>query len=329
MTVTKLAFIGDVMLGRLVDEQIPQRAPESFWGTALPVLRSADAVFANLECAISDRGCPWSRTPKTFFFCARPQAVDVLKAAGIRYVSLANNHILDYEEDAFHDTLMHLDDAGIAHAGAGRTAAEAMMPARLEIGGMKIGVIALTDNEQPFAARHDCCGTYYTEISDDPSVLAPLKAIIDGLRRDGANLIVLSPHWGPNMVLHPPQAFRHFARAAVDAGIDVLHGHSAHVFQGVEIFAGRPILYDTGDVLDDYAVDRILHNDWSFIFMIEIDRAIPVQLTMFPLRLSFARVDLATGREANDIMGRMAGLCSAFGTRPVQSDGMLRLDISS
>ena len=67
-----LAFIGDVMLGRGVNEEIAQRSPESFWGNVLPILQGADAVIANLECAITQHTQKCSRTPKVFYFRAEP-----------------------------------------------------------------------------------------------------------------------------------------------------------------------------------------------------------------------------------------------------------------
>src|SRR4029453_9823166 len=87
-----LALIGDVMLGRGVAEEIAHRAPESFWGDTLPLLRQADLVVAGLECAITTHPVPWTRTPKVFHFKAPPRATAVLKAGGMQLVSLANNH---------------------------------------------------------------------------------------------------------------------------------------------------------------------------------------------------------------------------------------------
>ncbi|MEH2309063.1 CapA family protein [Nostoc sp.] len=85
-----LAFIGDVMLGRGVNEEIPQRSAESFWGDVLPILRGVDAVIANLECAITQNTQECRRTPKVFHFRADPAAVEVLRAANIQCVNLAN-----------------------------------------------------------------------------------------------------------------------------------------------------------------------------------------------------------------------------------------------
>src|SRR5215472_219175 len=91
MTTTSvtLAFVGDLMLGRGVSAMFSTRAPETFWGGALPALRSADAVIANLESPITEAASEWRRTWKAFRFRAAPSAVDVLRAGNIRCVNLA------------------------------------------------------------------------------------------------------------------------------------------------------------------------------------------------------------------------------------------------
>ena len=325
-TVT-LALVGDVMLGRLVNERIAVRPPEAFWGDVLPVLKAADAVFANLECAITEHRQPWSRAFKVFHFRADPAATEVLRAANIRFVSLANNHSLDFEEQGLLDTLGHLDAAEIAHAGAGRNIAEAMAPAVVEVAGLAVGVIALTDNEPLFAAGLDRPGTYYTEIRADREVLDPIAARVAQLRAEGADLVVLTAHWGPNMVAAPRPRFRAFARAALALGVDLFHGHSAHVFQGVEVRDGGLILYDTGDFLDDYAVDPELRNDWSFVFLVEADAQGLRGLRMIPVRIDMARVGLAAGTEFEAIRDRMRARSAEFGTTLEITDEGLTLAI--
>ncbi len=309
-----LAFVGDVMLGRAVNVKIAERPPEVFWGDVLAILRSADAVFANLECAITEHERRWSRRRKMFHFRADPAAADVLAAANIRFVSLANNHVLDFEEQGLFDTLRRLDAAGIEHAGAGRNLDEAMRPAMINVGGFKVGVISITDNEPLFAAKPGRPGTYYTEIRADPDTLTPIAERAAQLRAEGADLVVLSAHWGPNMVPEPPPRFRRFARAVLASGVDLFHGHSAHVFQGVEVRGGGLILYDTGDFLDDYIVDPELRNDWSFVFLVEADSQGLRRLRMIPVKLGFARVDLAAGVESEAIIKLMQERSAGFGT---------------
>lgn len=308
----RLAIVGDVMLGRLVSREIARRAPESFWGDVLPVLTGADAVLANLECAISDRGAPWTRTPKAFHFCAEPGAIGILQAAGVRYVSLANNHVLDYGEDALRDTLDLLDNAGIAHAGAGETLEQAQRPARFRAKGLSISAFSLTDNEPPFAATVGRPGTCYVDLNVHPQPW-PGADEIAAERAAGTDIVVVSAHLGPNMVTRPSARLRIFKRRLLQAGIDIIHGHSAHVFQGVEPEGRKIILHDTGDFLDDYAVDQFVRNDWSFLFLLDVDPQGVRRLVRRPVVLDFAEVNLARGKAFDAICAWMSEESKLFG----------------
>lgn len=321
---TTLALAGDVMLGRLVSDAIQQVAPQQPWGDVLPILTAADARIINLECAITTYTAPWTRTPKVFHFGAHPTAISVLRAAHISAVSLANNHILDFNEEGLFDTLRYLDEAGIAHAGAGRIIEDAQRPALFYSNGSRIGLIAITDNEAPFAATANRPGTYYLPAETDHATLAQLKLSIQAARDAGADLVVLSNHWGPNMVLHPPRRFCEFAHAAIELGVDVYYGHSAHLFQGVEIYGGKPILYDCGDFIDDYAIDPTLRNDWSFLFVLTLENSKLTQLELWPVTLSeIAEVKLAEEPERAQIVRRMRELSGAFGTEFDDREGRL------
>jgi poly-gamma-glutamate capsule biosynthesis protein CapA/YwtB (metallophosphatase superfamily) len=311
MTMTTLALTGDVMLGRGVNETLPDVRPEEPWGDVLPLLLSADLRIINLECAITEHKRPWSRTSKVFHFRADPLAIEVLRAAGVDACSLANNHTLDFEEKGLLDTLEHLEEAGIRYAGAGRNLEEAARPALLKGG---VALVAFTDNEPPFASGPDKPGTNYLPVSVEPGVLRRVEEAIEAAREAGANTVVFSNHWGPNMVERPREIFRRFARAVVDRGADVYYGHSAHVFQGVEIYRGKPILYDTGDFIDDYAVDPKLRNDRSFLFLVGVEGGDLRRLELFPVALPYARVELARGNEREAILERMVDLSAEMGT---------------
>ena len=306
-----LALTGDVMLGRGVNETLRSMRPEEPWGDVLPLLSSADLRILNLECAITEHRRPWSRTHKVFHFRADPLAIGVLTAARVDACSLANNHTLDFEEQGLLDTLVHLETAGIRYVGAGRNQEEAARPVLLEGG---VALVAFTDNEPPFAARPDKPGTNYLPVSLEPEVLRRVEEAIEAAREAGANTVVISNHWGPNMVERPKESFRRFARAVVDRGADVYYGHSAHVFQGVEIYRGKPILYDTGDFIDDYAVDPALRNDRSFLFCVSVEGGDLRRLELFPVALPYAKVELARGTEQGAILDRMVGLSAEMGT---------------
>jgi poly-gamma-glutamate capsule biosynthesis protein CapA/YwtB (metallophosphatase superfamily) len=325
-----LALMGDVMLGRRVAEALNYHmGPEEPWGGVMALLDAADLRIINLECAITDNEQPWTRTAKVFHFRTPPSAIETLRTARIDACSLANNHTLDFEEQGLLDTLEHLDAAGIRHAGAGRNQEEAVDPAILIVPGEhthRVALLAFTDNEPSFAAGLDRPGTNYLPVSLRPEVLRRVERAVSDVREVGVDTVLFSNHWGPNMVQRPKEIFRRFARAVIDLGVDIYYGHSAHVFQGVEIYRGKPILYDTGDFIDDYAVNRKLRNDWSFLFRVSVEEGRLERLDLIPVKLSYARVDLATGGEREIILDRMEYLSAEMGTVFARREGSLVLE---
>src|SRR5262249_36254927 len=129
------------------------------------------------------------------------------------------------------------------------------------------------------------------------------------LRADGADLVVLALHWGPNMRTRPPIWFRVFAHAAIDRGVDILHGHSAHVFHGVERYREGLILYDTGNFIDDYWKFPLRKTHWSFVFLLEIGTARRWRLRLVPVHVHTpdhrSAMSLAKGDAAAAICARM------------------------
>ena len=329
----RLGFTGDVMLGRLVNQHQQNRPPEAVWGGMLDRLRSLDGLFVNLECCLSTRGRPWSRTYRPFHFRADPSwAIPALRRAGVDWVALANNHVLDYGQEALTDTLEHLDRAGIAHAGAGRTLSAAREPSLVAVadGALTVGLVSFTDNTPEYAADIDSPGTAHVEIDHtDARTRTAIREALTTLHAAEPDLTVASLHWGPNMVESPPASFRDFARWLIDEGVDVVHGHSAHVFQGIEVYEGRPICYDTGDFVDDYAVDPELRNDRSFLFELRVDRdGVPQELRLLPTEIREFAVQRAEPVPAQWSRERMRTLSEPFGTSFERDDGELRLSLS-
>lgn len=313
----KILLVGDVMLGRLVNEVLQKESPEYPWGDTLDIFRKTDLRICNLECVISDKGQPWTITPKVFHFRSDRKNAGVLKKAQINMVSLANNHVLDYEEEALLDMLETLDRKGIEHAGAGINSVEASSLAVSEIPGQKsifkVGMIAFTDNEQEWEAI-DQPGVFYVPVDLKDKRAQVLIKEIEKAKKD-VDILIVSAHWGPNWGYRPEFQHIPFAKALIDAGADIIFGHSAHVFQGVEIYKGKPILYSTGNFIDDYAVDKIERNDQSFIYLMEIEGEKIVRLKLCPTVIRNMQARKAQGSEKIEIVAKMKDLCSEFDTR--------------
>lgn len=312
----RIALAGDVMLGRLVNEQLRYRPPAHPWGDTLPLFRAADVRISNLECVISNRGRRWTATPKVFHFRSDAKNVAVLEAAGMDAVSLANNHVLDYGYEALLDMFGLLEKAGIRYAGAGRDDRAACAPAVLRVKGLRVGLLAFTDNEPDWEARPDRPGTCYVPVDLKD---ARARRLLEAVRRADpqTDVLIVSAHWGGNWGYEPPPEHIPFGRALVEAGADIVFGHSAHVFRGIEIYRGRPILYSAGDFVDDYMVDEVERNDESFLFVIEAGEQRVQALRLYPVLIRYLQARRAAGADAARIAARMRGLCARFGTQAV------------
>ena len=307
----KLALAGDTMLGRMVAERLESDPPQALIARELvEIACEADVCVLNLECCISRRGAPFPG--RVFHFRAPPVAVEVLAHLGVDCVTLANNHALDFGPDALVDTLHYLNAAGIACVGAGADLDAARAPVVLEKDGFRLGVVGVTDHPYEYAAAADRPGVAFADLARG-GVPDWLAATIDELAADA---VLVCAHWGPNMQPEPVGHVRAAARELLATGATLIAGHSAHVFHGV----APHVLYDLGDFLDDYAVDRKLRNDLGLLFLVDLrgDR-----LEAIPLKLEYTHTRLADGDDATWIRRRFVDACAAFGVEAAVEDDRL------
>lgn len=326
-TDARIGFVGDVMLGRSVNEHWVGGDPAGVWGSTLERLRQLDGLVVNLECCISERGRKWPN--KTYYFRADPDfAVPALEAANATVASLANNHVLDFRETALDDTRAHLTDAGVAHAGAGPDRETAFEPAVAEIGDLTVATIALTDQFHQYTATENGAGTAYVTL--DPSVPGTRQLVEATLQRAMAHdpdLVVASLHWGPNWETAPGTRQEAFARWLVEHGVDVVHGHSAHVLQGIEVYRGRPIIYDAGDFVDDYIHKEEFHNKRSALFELVVTEGSPEELRLVPVEIEDETATMADGEATAWVQETMQNRSEPFGTSIERTDDGLSVPL--
>lgn len=307
-----IALLGDVMLGRTVAERLAEGPPAAVWsGEVAELCGACDTVICNLECCVSEHDERTDRIRgKPFFFRAPPSATEALAAVGVTAVSLANNHALDFGTVALLDTLDHLAAASIASVGAGPDVARARRGAVLPAGRLRLGLLAATDHPEEFGAREGSPGVAFADLR--AGLPGWIRAELAGLRAE-ADVVLAFPHWGPNMTSEPAGWQRARARDLVAAGADLVAGHSAHVFHGIEWIGERAVIYDLGGALDDYAVDRRLRNDLG---MAALWRPVgEPRLELVGLELRFCETALASGVAADWIAARLTSACDPFGTR--------------
>ncbi|MCL1829274.1 MAG: CapA family protein [Oscillospiraceae bacterium] len=181
----------------------------------LEYFKNSDFTIANFECVLTEHDIPQS---KNFVFKAPPKYVYILTEGGVDFVTLGNNHVLDYGERGYADTKKILDIAGIGYAGRDEWALYETE------NGLLIGVYALSFG--------------YTE---------QIKAGITALKEAGAEFIIAAIHWGDEGSYKANDLQRTQGRAAVDAGADIVYGTHPHTLQPIEEYNGKYIYYSMGN----------------------------------------------------------------------------------
>ena len=308
-----IGIMGDVMLGRTVNEKIGQTSYEYPWGDFRVVLAKNDINLANLECTLTSSTC---MVPKVFNFRARPDRVHSLKAGSVTVVSLANNHIFDYCSAGLTETINTLDLNNILHTGAGKTTAQAQQPAIITKKGLIVGIIGATDNEPGWQAGSKKAGTNFF-YPKKPSYL--IQQILQ--LRPLVDVLIVSLHWGPNFVEKPSRLFQDLAHRMVEAGADIIHGHSAHIIQPIEFYKDKLILYDTGDFIDDYAVDQVKRNDETCLFLVTIGKRGIETVRIVPGMIQNMQVNRAKNKDSARIIDKINRISREFGTTIIHTHG--------
>ncbi len=209
--------------------------------TYISNMQNADITCVNNEFAYSENGSPMDG--KAYTFRANPSRVSVLQDLGVDVVSLANNHVYDYGEQAFIDTLDTLDGAQISYFGAGRNINDAMAPVYKEVDGKKIAFVGATRAEKNIMTPE--------ATEDSPGVLrcydtALLKQTIQEAKVN-ADFVIVYVHWGTEYSTELEEAQTQTAREYIDSGADVIIGAHSHCLQGMEYYNGKPIIYSMGN----------------------------------------------------------------------------------
>jgi poly-gamma-glutamate capsule biosynthesis protein CapA/YwtB (metallophosphatase superfamily) len=249
--VTTLAAVGDIMLGRRVGAR--HRADP---GTPLKPLAKrlagAEITVGNFESTLSAAGSP---TQGGDSFAASPRVRSALRAAGFDLLSLANNHVGDYGENALRQTLASFDSGKIKTVGAGRDLAAARRPVIIERDGVRVGFLAVDSIGESPAATRTRAGTNRLNM---PPRTGPLNR--SHLRRITADIraldtrvdaVVVLTHWGTQYTHRPESSQRSAARAFADAGADLVIGGHPHWVQGYEMAGSAVVVHSLGNFVFD------------------------------------------------------------------------------
>ena len=211
--------------------------------TMLETMKNSDFLAVNSEFTVSNRGAPLKG--KMYTFRAKPERLNIYHEMGVDLADLANNHVYDYGKDAFLDMLEAFEEYQVPHIGAGKNLEEAKKPYYVTIGDFKFAFVACTRAEKNVMtpeATETNPGTFWCY---DPTEMINLIASL----KDQVDFVIPIVHFGRENSHDLEKAQVDSAKAYIDAGAAAVVGHHAHNLQGVEIYNGKPIIYNLGNFL--------------------------------------------------------------------------------
>lgn len=195
------------------------KGPEYFLENVKSIFEADDLTVVNLEGPLTESD---DEQEKTFAFKGSPSYVKVLTHGSVEAANIANNHSYDYGESGFQDTVTNIENAGIKSFGYDSTAL-------MDVKGAKVGL----------------AGIYV--LRDGMEREQQLKDKIAELKSQGAQVIIVSFHWGSEKENYPDDTQKALAHIAIDEGAHLVVGHHPHVLQGIETYNGRKIVYSLGN----------------------------------------------------------------------------------
>lgn len=204
-----------------------------------PVVEQADLAICHLETPLAPPGGPFAGYPT---FSVPPAIAPALAEVGYDACTTASNHSFDGGASGVDRTLDRLDAAGLAHAGTARTPAEKRQTTLLRADDVTVALLSYSYGFNGIPAPNG--QAWRANLIAEPAILADAARA----RQRGADLVVVSLHWG-NEYDHEPssQQLELAPRLIASPDVDLLLGHHAHVVQPVEHLRGGWVVYGMGN----------------------------------------------------------------------------------
>lgn len=243
--VITVAAAGDIMLARGVEDLlIKEQKPEAVFTDATPVLQDNDITIGNLEGVVTNLTL---KTPKTYNFKFKKEALPYLKKAGFDYLMLTNNHSYDYGEQGFKDTLKAVKETGFATSGAGYNKTEAENFYRTKIKGRDISILsvgAYPVEQSGFNGEKQASAT-----DTRAGVLWKSDKVLEMVKDEKSTgaIVIVNVHAGSEYVKKPNATQTTFYKQLCDSGADVIFGSHPHILQPVEKYNDSLIVWSLGN----------------------------------------------------------------------------------
>ncbi len=229
----------------------------------LNVLEEADIRIFNLELPLTDISRPIKKDGPNNK--APVSSINGIKKLRPTFLGLANNHIMDHDDQGLFSTTELLKASGISYAGVGRNLAEAAKPYILEFGGKKIGLYACAEHEFSIAGD-DKAGANPFDPLESPDHISELKAYCD--------YVIVLYHGGKELYRYPSPFLQKVCRKMAQKGADLIVCQHSHCIGAMETFNDSVIVYGQGNFIFDRTEDE--HWQTSLLVKVTIDEKITV-----------------------------------------------------
>lgn len=218
-------------------------------------LKDADYTIANLETTVGKyKDKDYSGYPH---FNAPESLLDAIRDAGVDFLTLANNHILDRYGEGMVKTVELVDKYGFDHGGANRTKKEKNTPIVVTVSGVKIGFLCYTQSTN---GREDKCSPKVVEYGVNYLKKADFEKDVAALKKAGAEVIIAMPHWGSEYKREPGSTAKSYAKKLIAAGVDVVLGSHPHVVQPIQYVKAKDKNGNTRMGLVAYSLGNFISN---------------------------------------------------------------------
>jgi len=213
-----------------------------------PMFKNVSQTISEADLAICHMETPLARPDGPFegfpTFNVPPQVLQGVKRAGFDACSTASNHSIDQGEAGVERTVDAFDAARLGHTGTFRSADQANTPTIYQVHGVKVAHLAYSLH---FDGRKRPPGKEWLANLIEP---AQIIAMAKRARESGAEIVVLSLHWGTEYLHQPDFQQQALGRNLISSPyIDAILGHHAHVVQPIEQIGGKWVVYGMGNEL--------------------------------------------------------------------------------
>ena len=261
---------------------------ETLFGGVEVLMRNADRVMINLECALTTSDNAIKKFGPNLK--AHPLCADALKVFGVTDVALSNNHVFDFGVEGLKDTLEHLRRVGLPYMGVGENDTLSRKPYIIEDAGKKIGFINVCEHEYTYALPDRMGANPF-----DPFIT---MQDICALKKETDFVIVLY-HGGKEHCRYPSPRLRKLCRAMVDFGADVVVTQHSHCIGSYERYQNGQIVYGQGNF---HFCKNGMKETWYTSLLLELQISDKIEMVFHPIVSKERGIDLATGAEKEEIL---------------------------